>query len=103
MGRTSTERRLLAEAAAHESWARTADRSARTANARKASADRFERLVDPDGVLDPKERAIRAASARKAHFARMAAKSAQVRRERAGGTTASGINATAVSQTEAER
>jgi len=45
--------------------------------------ERFEREVDPDGVLAPAERALRAESARKAHFARMAAKSLRVRREKA--------------------
>ncbi len=44
---------------------------------------RFEAEVDPDGVLDPQERAIRAAHARKAYFARLALKSAQARRRRA--------------------
>jgi hypothetical protein len=53
----STERRALAQIAAHESWARTVDRSARTASARRAAWDRFERLVDPDNQLTPAERA----------------------------------------------
>jgi hypothetical protein len=42
--------------------------------------DKFERQVDPDGVLAPAERARRAEHARKAHFKRMALKSAHVRR-----------------------
>jgi len=45
--------------------------------------DKFERQVDPDGTLDPAERALRAASARKAHFSRLALKSAQARRKKA--------------------
>jgi hypothetical protein len=65
---------------AHESWARTPDRSARTAKARAAADARFEREADPDGVLDPAERARRADHLRKAHFARLALKSAQSRR-----------------------
>lgn len=84
MSSTATERTLLAQIAAHESWARTPDRSARTANARKAMLDSFERLVDPDGTLPPAERTKRAAHARKAHFKRMALKSAQARRRRGG-------------------
>jgi 8-oxo-dGTP diphosphatase len=44
--------------------------------------DRFERQVDPDGVLEPTERARRAQSARKAFFMRLALKSAQARRAR---------------------
>ncbi len=85
---TPSQRRLRAQIAAHESWARTEDRSARTAPARQAALDRFERQVDPDGRLDPAERARRAASARKAHFARLALKSAQARRRPSGGEAA---------------
>lgn len=85
---TPAERALRAQIAAHESWARTADRSARTANGRKAMLDKFEQLVDPNGELAPVERAKRAEHARKAHFKRMALKSAQARRRRAGGDAA---------------
>lgn len=77
---TESERRLRSQIAAHESWARTDDRSARTAKARKAALDRFEREVDPTGELTPQERAKRAEHARKAYFARLALKSAQARR-----------------------
>lgn len=45
--------------------------------------DKFEQQVDPDGVLTPGERATRAEHARKAHFKRLALKSAQARRRRA--------------------
>lgn len=78
----STVRRLRAQAAAHARWAHTADREAATAPARKAFIDRFEREVDPDGVLDPVERARRAASAKKAYFLGLAAKSAETRSRR---------------------
>ncbi|MGH3968275.1 MAG: hypothetical protein ACRDTV_09240 [Mycobacterium sp.] len=44
--------------------------------------DKFERQVDPDGKLSPAERAKRAEHARKAYFARLALKSARVRRHR---------------------
>ena len=81
---TSTERSLRSQIAAHESWAQTDDRPGRTAKARKAFLDRFERQVDPDGTLAPAERAKRAAHARKAHFKRLALKSAQARRRRSG-------------------
>ena len=81
---TPAERTLRAQIAAHESWARTEDPSARTANARKAMLDKFETQVDPDGKLSPGERAVRAAHARKAHFKRLALKSAQARRRRGG-------------------
>lgn len=77
----TADRSLIARLAAHESWARTADPSARTATARRALLDRFERQVDPDGVLPPAERARRAGHARKACFARLALQSAQARRK----------------------
>ena len=77
----TADRSLIARLAAHESWANTADPSARTAPARRAMLDRFERQVDPDGVLSPGERARRAGHARKAYFARLALRSAQARRK----------------------
>ena len=76
------QRSLIASIAAHESWARTENRTARTAPARKAMLDKFERQVDPDGTLLPAERVIRAEHARKAYFKRLALKSAQARRRR---------------------
>ena len=77
------DRALVASIAAHTSWARTADPAARTANARAALIDRFEREADPDGVLPPAERARRAEHLRRAHYKRMALKSAQIRRKAA--------------------
>jgi hypothetical protein len=79
---TPAQRSLRARLAAHTSWANTTNRAARTAAARQAALDRFERQVDPDGVLPPHERAVRAAHARKAYFARLALRSAQARRAR---------------------
>ena len=54
-----------------------------TLAARQAFARRFERLVDPDGVLSEPERARRAEAAKRAHFQRMALLSAQARRKKA--------------------
>ena len=53
-----------------------------TKAARGAFMARFEREVDPDGTLTPKERARRAEAARKAYFAQLAHKSAKARRRR---------------------
>src|SRR5665647_1333646 len=78
---SSSERRLAATIAAHESWANTPDRSARTAPARAALLARFEREVDPDRTLPPDERARRAGHKRKAYFGRLALKSARSRRK----------------------
>ncbi len=70
-------RTLQARIAAHESWARTENRSARTAAARRALEDKF--LAQAGG--DPQ----RAASARKAYYLRLAQKSAAARKARKAG------------------
>lgn len=67
------ELRLRAQIAAHESWAQTPNRAARTAPARAASAARFLAMANGD----PEQ----AEHFRKAHYARMALKSAQARRK----------------------
>lgn len=79
---TATERRLASQIAAHDSWATTPDRAARTAPARAALMAKFEHEVDPDGILPAEERARRAEHKRKAYFARLALKSARARRAR---------------------
>lgn len=68
-----SERRLVASIAAHESWAATPNRTARTAPARAALERKFLDAADGDPV--------RAAHLKKAHFARLALKSAQSRRK----------------------
>lgn len=73
---TPTERSLLGKLAVETSWANTEDRTERTAKARKAFHDKF--LAEAGG--DPK----RAEHLRKAHYARMALKSAQARRRKSG-------------------
>ncbi|WP_099023575.1 hypothetical protein [Mycolicibacterium palauense] len=77
------ERATLASIASHQSWAKTHDRAARTAPARAAMMAKFEREVDPQGVLTPWERARRAENAKSAYYKRLALKSAQARRRRA--------------------
>lgn len=77
---TASERALRARIAAHTLHARVADPSAHTAPARRAFLDRFDREVDPDGVLPENERHRRAEHARKAYFARLALASARARR-----------------------
>jgi hypothetical protein len=79
---TPAERSLRGRIAAHTRWAHTDDRQAATAAARRAALDRFERQVDPDGLLAPAERLRRAESARRAYFSALALKSAQARRAR---------------------
>jgi hypothetical protein len=84
MDRSPAERALLARIAAHRSWANTIDASARTANGRAAAWARFEREVDPEGVLSPEERRRRAGHARKAYFTDLALRSARARAAKKG-------------------
>lgn len=65
--------------AAHLLHARIVDPAAHTAPARAAFLSRFEREVDPDGVLEPEERARRAEHAKKAYFLRLALASRNAR------------------------
>jgi len=84
---SASERSLRARLAAHQSWANTSSPSERTSSARAAFDRRFENEVDPDHTLPADERARRAASARRAYFARLALASAKARR-RPGGDAA---------------
>ncbi|MCW2901105.1 MAG: hypothetical protein JWO67_3370 [Streptosporangiaceae bacterium] len=77
-------RALRARMAAHHLHAGITDPAAHTAPARAAFLGRFEREVDPDGVLAPRERARRAEHARKAYFLRLALASAHARGVRHG-------------------
>jgi hypothetical protein len=79
---TPEQRRLAAQVAVHTSWANTKDRAARTAPGTAAFMERFEREVDPDGVMDSQTRAKAAENARKAYFLGLAVKSAAARRRR---------------------
>lgn len=80
-GLTPGQRSARARIGAHASWAKTSDPAARTRPARDAFLARFEREVDPEGVLPDDERERRAVSARRAYMARLALKSAAKRRK----------------------
>jgi hypothetical protein len=67
------ERSLRAKIAAHERWARVADRSAATAPARQANADRYlaaARALNPS--LSEDELRVRAANLKSADMTRLA-------------------------------
>ena len=53
-----------------------------TSAARAKFLSRFEREVDPTGILEPAERARRAGHAKKVYFLRLSLRSAKVRRQR---------------------
>lgn len=73
---TSAAASLLGRIGAHTKWANCTDRSAATAPARAALERKFLDAADGDPV--------RAENLRKAHYARLALKSAQARRARKG-------------------
>lgn len=77
---SASERALRARLAAHSLHARVTDPAAHTAPARRAFLDRFEREVDPEGLLPTEERQRRAEHARTAYFLRLALASAKARR-----------------------
>lgn len=74
-------RKLYGRIGGLTAWARL-DPEIMLGPAHRGFRARFEKLVDPDGSLDPKERAIRADRARRAHMLDLAAKSAKARRQR---------------------
>lgn len=76
---TPEQRSLRARAGAYAMHAQYDTRET-TAHARAAFLGRFEREVDPDGSLEPGERARRAAAARRAYFTKLALRSSMARR-----------------------
>lgn len=78
---TPAERKLNASQSAHTRWAHVSNRPAATQAARDAFLRKFEEQVDPDGILEPDERAKRSENAKRAHFAGLALKSAMSRRK----------------------
>jgi hypothetical protein len=79
------DRVLRARIAAHVLHAQISDETEHTAAARAAFLSRFEREVDPDGVLDPEERARRADHAKMAYFLRLALASSKARAKKGRG------------------
>jgi hypothetical protein len=82
LSESPAERALHSRAASHVRWSREPDRTEATAPARAGLQAKFEKQVDPDGLLDPTERAKRAESARKAYYADLTRRSIAARRRR---------------------
>jgi hypothetical protein len=76
------EKHLRASIAGLTSWANTSDRSARGRHAQEGLFQKFLLAVDPDQQLDVVTRTKNATSLYRAHYQRMALRSAIVRRER---------------------
>ncbi len=83
---THGERVLLGRIGAYTMLSRHDPREV-TKKARAAFESKFERDVDPEGVLPVEERLRRAEMARKAHYARLALASAEARRKKRGRQT----------------
>jgi hypothetical protein len=88
VGFTPAQRSLRARLAAYKSWANTTDATVRTEPARRAAMSRFERQVDPGGVLPPEERARRGRAAMRAYFTELSLRSSRARAKRAARTEA---------------
>lgn len=76
------ERVRNAQIAAHTSWGKTIDRSARTAPARRGLLDKFLAEV-PAEITDPRARQAAAENLRKAFYLKLAQRSAEARRAKA--------------------
>ena len=79
---TPEEARERGKLGAHVRWAKEADRRAAVEPMIRGQQAAFERQVDPDGTLDPRERAFRAEHARKAHMQRMQIAAAKKRKQK---------------------
>ena len=82
MTRPISDRVLRGRVGAYRRWATTEDRREATAPARAAFMRRFEDAVDPNRVLAPHERAIRAEFARRAYMAELSRRRVATRRRR---------------------
>ena len=85
----SNEARTWGRIGGLTAWSRN-DAETMVGPAHRGFQARFERLVDPDGRLDPAERVARADRARRAHMLTLATKSAASRRRKLEEATADG-------------
>ena len=67
---------------AHQGWAQTADRTARTTPGRDAITANLERTVDPDGVMSPEDRRKAAENLRQARLLLAAERSVPSRKRK---------------------
>lgn len=81
-GFTAAERKLRSEVAARTKWSDPAQREAHRTKARMSLLQRFEKQVDPDGVLPADYRAQLAYNAMRAHMQSMSLKAVRQRRLR---------------------
>jgi hypothetical protein len=80
---SASERRLRARKASLTAWQNTVDRSARGRHANAGLMAKFAREIDPDGTMDPKERAAKVKTRHAKHIADMQWAAVQARRAKA--------------------
>lgn len=83
MSLSPVERRARASKAALTGWLNTVDRSARGRQGHAGLLAKFAREIDPDGTMNPAERARLVKTREKLHMADMQLKAAKARRRRA--------------------
>jgi hypothetical protein len=79
---TPNERTIIGKLGAETSWARTTDKTQRTAAARDKVFDQFRDQVDPNRELPPDVRDRLARHAQRAHMLRLSLKAATAARRR---------------------
>ena len=77
-----SEKSLHGRMAANTRWAKATDRTTTAKSGMAGLMARFEREVDPEGVLAPELRRERAVQLRRAHMQKLALRSAIARRQR---------------------
>ncbi len=82
---TPAERSIRGGIAAYTRWAHTSkpERQRAAQRGQDGLTARFEAEIDPDGVLEPDELAMRVENLRRAHMKRLALASAKARRAQA--------------------
>lgn len=80
MAATPQQRSLAGSIAAQTRWLKETDRTAAAKRGMDGLLAKFEREVDPEGVLSSAERRARALAARKLHMTRLALASSKARK-----------------------
>jgi hypothetical protein len=78
---TPGQRSLRARVAAHSRWSKQGARERQAQLISEARLARHERLVDPDGTLEPAERRQLAKNSMQAEMARLALRSSRARKQ----------------------
>ncbi len=83
-GLDAGQRTLRAQIAAQSRWAKPGNRKRQSEAISRSRILHHEKLVDPDGTLDPKERRLCAEASLKAEMTRLALEASKVRQAKKG-------------------